>query len=71
MSGHLSRIVRLEHIIRPSGCVGRGRTCHHVVVAGDGSLEPPSPAMPATCPRCGRPVRALIVKVIGVDASLI
>ena len=71
MSGHLPRIVRLEHIIRPSGCVGRGRTCHHVVVAGDGSLEPPIPDLPATCPRCGRPVRALIVTLAGVDASLI
>jgi len=71
MSGHLSRIVRLEDFIQPAGCVGRGRTCHHVAIAGDGSLEPPTPDMPATCPRCGRPVRALIIKLAGVDASLI
>ena len=32
MTGPLARIVRLEAIVRPAGCVGQGRTCRHVLI---------------------------------------
>jgi len=66
-----TRIERLEAVIRPASCFGRGRTCRQVIVVGDGTLDPPVPPVPTTCPRCGRPVSALIVALTGVDASLV
>lgn len=66
-----TRIERLEVVIRPAGCFGQGRTCRQVIVVGDDTLDPAVPPVPTACPRCGRPVSALIVALAGVDADLL
>ncbi len=71
MTGPLARIVRLEAIARPAGCVGAGRSCRQTLIVGVGTLDPPVPPVPAICSRCARPVTALIVVLAGVDAGLV
>ncbi len=67
----MARVAHLEAIIRPAGCTGAGQSCRRVLVTGDGTDDRLAPDIPATCPRCGRPVSALIVVIAGVDVDLV
>ncbi len=55
--------------LRPTACHATGPTCEQAVVVGDGSLDPPTPDLPPTCPDCLRPWQYLIVELPGVDVA--
>ena len=52
--------------LRPPDCHSPGATCERAAVIGDET--PGEPELPKRCPRCGRPQRYTVVRIVGVDA---
>ncbi len=64
-----TRLDRLAGRFRPASCYTGGRRCGKFAVVGDGTEDPPLPALPDVCARCGRPTSWSVVVIPGVDVE--